>query len=289
MVKSVIANVSDTARWVAEYRARESARPDALFSDPLAAGLAGERGRIIADEAKRSFGNGWFFIARTKLIDDLVARCVADGCDRVINLAAGLDTRPYRLDLPAELEWIEVDLAGIVEEKNRVLAHEKPRCKLTRVPVDLTDGEARRAFLKEATQRAEQGTTQGQPGRTLVITEGLLLYLSESEVRGVMSDLKSSEITWWIADIISPAVVKLSDRASKKNNAPVVFGPANGIGFFEEAGWTVERFASQLPAAAKWKRLSPFMRLLSLFPQPDPRQPRRAPWSAVVRLRNGAA
>ena len=39
-----------------------------------------------------------FFIARTKLIDDLIAASLAEGCDRVINLAAGLDTRPYRLE-----------------------------------------------------------------------------------------------------------------------------------------------------------------------------------------------
>ena len=48
MSTSPISNVSDTARWVAVYRARESARPDALFHDPYAELLAGERGRAIA-------------------------------------------------------------------------------------------------------------------------------------------------------------------------------------------------------------------------------------------------
>jgi O-methyltransferase involved in polyketide biosynthesis len=47
----LISNVSDTARWVAVYRAWESARPDALFRDPLAGRLAGERGRAIAAAA----------------------------------------------------------------------------------------------------------------------------------------------------------------------------------------------------------------------------------------------
>lgn len=276
MVKSVISDVSDTARWVAEYRAQETARPDALFHDPYAAELAGERGRIIAEAAKRSFGNGWFFIARTRLIDDLIAGCVADGCDRVINLAAGLDTRPYRLDLPASLEWIEVDLEGIIAEKNEALAAATPRCALTRVPVDLTDAAARREWLEQATK---------EPGKTLVITEGLLLYLEESEVREIADDLRRPGITWWIADLIGPAVVKMSDKASKKNNAPVIFGPADGVGFFEKAGWTVDSVAPQLPAAAKWKRLSPFLRLLALLPQPNPRRPGRAPWSAVIRLR----
>ncbi|HEY2739416.1 MAG TPA: class I SAM-dependent methyltransferase, partial [Thermoanaerobaculia bacterium] len=47
-----IDNVSDTARWVAVYRAMETARPDAIFRDPFADRLAGERGHQILDEMK---------------------------------------------------------------------------------------------------------------------------------------------------------------------------------------------------------------------------------------------
>ncbi|MBL1097430.1 class I SAM-dependent methyltransferase [Streptomyces coffeae] len=275
MAKTVFHHVSDTARWVAEYRAQESARPDALFHDPLAAGLAGERGRIIAEAAKRSFGNGWFFIARTKLIDDLVERSLAEGCDRVVNLAAGLDTRPYRLEVPPSLEWIEVDLPVIIEEKNRVLADESPRCKLSRVPLDLTDAAARRGCLTDAVKGA---------AKTLVITEGLLLYLPESEVRELTTELNRPEIAWWVADIIGPTILKMSSKPGRRNNAPVIFGPENGIAFFERAGWTVDRFASQLPAAAQWNRLSAAMRIVARLPKGNPRRPGRSLWSAVLRL-----
>ncbi|BCP37308.1 hypothetical protein MINTMi198_26780 [Mycobacterium intracellulare M.i.198] len=95
-----ITHVSDTARWTALHRATESARPDALFSDPLAGLLAGDHGRAIVDNVPRTTRNGWWLVARTKIIDDAIADAIADGCDRVLNLAAGLDTRPYRLDLP---------------------------------------------------------------------------------------------------------------------------------------------------------------------------------------------
>lgn len=44
MNSSPVTGVSDTARWVAVYRAWESARPDALFHDPFAQRLAGDRG-----------------------------------------------------------------------------------------------------------------------------------------------------------------------------------------------------------------------------------------------------
>jgi O-methyltransferase involved in polyketide biosynthesis len=90
-----ISHVSDTARWTALYRATETARPDGLFSDPLAERLAGEHGRAIGAKAPRISRTGWWLIARTKIIDDVIARSIADGCDRVLNLAAGLDTRPW--------------------------------------------------------------------------------------------------------------------------------------------------------------------------------------------------
>ncbi len=48
-----IEHISDTARWVAVYRAMETARPDAIFRDPHARQLAGERGDHIVDTMKR--------------------------------------------------------------------------------------------------------------------------------------------------------------------------------------------------------------------------------------------
>ena len=103
------------------YRATETARPDALFSDPLAGRLAGEQGRAIVARSPRTNRNGWWLVAGTKIIDDVIARSIADGCDRVLNLAAGLDTRPYRLDLPSDFAWVEADLPQLLKEKTELL------------------------------------------------------------------------------------------------------------------------------------------------------------------------
>jgi methyltransferase (TIGR00027 family) len=176
----LISNVSDTARWVAQYRAIESARPDALFRDPLSGRLAGERGAAILAASPRRLRSGWNIIARTKIIDELIAACLAEGCQRVVNLAAGLDTRPYRLALPATLTWIEADLPGIVDEKERLLAGETPACKLGRHRVDLSDPVARAALLA--------GLAGGPP--TLVITEGLVHYLDPEVVAALSRDLQ---------------------------------------------------------------------------------------------------
>src|SRR5262245_46139995 len=110
MSEPVVRNVSDTARWVATYRARETERPDALFRDPFARRLADERGERIAAATPNVAGSDWPFIVRTVLFDRLIADEVARGVDAVVNLAAGLDARPYRMALPASLQWIEIDL-----------------------------------------------------------------------------------------------------------------------------------------------------------------------------------
>lgn len=273
-----VSNVSDTARWVAVYRADESARPDALFHDPLADELAGPRGRAIVAAAPRQLRQGWWLVARTKVIDDLIAEAIADGCDRVLNLAAGLDTRPYRLDLPAELLWIEADLAPLVAEKDDLLADQTPRCRLQRHGVDLSDAAQRTAFLDEALAGAS---------KTFVLTEGLVMYLDDNDVAGLSNSFHRPEINWWVLDFASPGLKKtMNDRSGGLlRNAPFRFAPADGLAFFEKLGWRVSFAESVLASAYRFKRLPWFMRLVARLPQPDPRRPGNKPWSAVACLR----
>jgi methyltransferase (TIGR00027 family) len=103
-------SITDTARWVAFYRAIESERPDPLFSDPYARMLAGLRGEKIVRRMKGARAYAWPMSVRTKTIDKLIAQSITgDHVHLVVNLAAGLDTRPYRMDLPRQLTWVEVD------------------------------------------------------------------------------------------------------------------------------------------------------------------------------------
>jgi methyltransferase (TIGR00027 family) len=275
---SPVSNVSDTARWVAVYRAWESARSDALFNDPYAKSLAGERGQAIATLMPAQARNGWPMIARTKLIDDLVQAAVAQGCDCVINLAAGLDTRPYRLALPTSLQWIEADLPALIEEKEQLLADAKPRCQLRRIKVDLTDAAARVVALQEAVTPSTQA---------LVITEGLLVYLDEAQVRDLSRDLAALPgVRNWILDLASPAILELMQKGmgAHLTNAPLKFAPANGIAFFEALGWRVYQMHSIFRAAVRFRRLPWFLRLFALLPEPNPRKLGRARWSGVAQL-----
>src|SRR5436853_4069930 len=148
-MSSLVQNISDTAKWVAIYRAEETERPDAVFHDPFARKLAGEKGKQIADSIEFFKTNSWSFVARTFSIDEFIMRHVKEGYDMVINLAAGLDARPYRMDLPSSLQWVEVDLPGIIEEKEKILNNETPKCELRRIRLDLADQKARRELLEK--------------------------------------------------------------------------------------------------------------------------------------------
>src|SRR5215470_19659701 len=103
-------DVSDTALWVAMYRALESERRDAHFRDPYARRLAGARGEAML-RALGARAPSWPMVVRTCLFDEELMRLVRDpGLGVVLNLAAGLDARPWRLPLPAPLTWVDVDL-----------------------------------------------------------------------------------------------------------------------------------------------------------------------------------
>ena len=176
----LVRNISDTALWVAHYRAVETDRPDAIFRDPFARALAGERGERIAKAQTFADQNAWSFLARTYLFDQFIVAAVRGGVDLVVNLAAGLDTRPYRMDLPKTLRWVEIDLPGILDYKETILKGVPPVCMLERLRLDLSDESARR----EVFARVADGSS-----RALVVTEGLLIYLSPEQVASLALDL----------------------------------------------------------------------------------------------------
>jgi methyltransferase (TIGR00027 family) len=275
----LIRDISDTARWMAVYRARETDRSDAVFRDPLARALAGERGERIANAMRFFDEHAWSMIARTHLFDRYVTRLVRHGVDLVVNLAAGLDTRPYRMELPASLRWTEVDLPEIFDYKERILADAKPGCALERVRLDLSNEDARRGLFDRLGRTAKQAA---------VLTEGLLIYLMPQEVGALAGDLaRPPSFRHWVVDIASPGLLAMlkesAGSAVHQAGAPFLFAPAEGPPFFTAYGWPPVEVKSILKTAGKLGRLPLALRMLSMLPESSGAQGSR-PWSGVCLL-----
>ena len=140
---------------------------------------------------------------------------------------------PIDFELLDLLVWIEADLPAVIKEKNAALAHETPRCRMTRQAVDLADPTARAAFLDDALAGAK---------RALVVTEGLLMYLTQEIVLSLAKDLARSSVRYWIFDILSPTIRDAMSRETRMGmaNAPFLFAPSDGVAYFEAIGWRVE-------------------------------------------------
>ncbi len=281
----LIRHISDTARWAAVYRARETERPGALFHDPYARRLAGERGEEIAAALPFHQKNEWAWVMRTVLFDQFIVEQIRQGVDMVVNLAAGLDARPYRMALPASLRWIEVDLPEILEYKEEMLKDERPACALQRVRLDLADAAARRELLS---------SLDGLATKVLVVTEGLVIYLTAEQVGALAEDLaRQRTFQRWLLDIASPGLLRMIEKnTSSQFGADVTtlkFAPAEGPDFFARHGWYPLEVRTPLKEAARRKRLPLHMRLMAaVIPETAPRRGSR-PWSGICLLAKAGA
>lgn len=231
MSASAIQHVSDTAFMIAHHRAAESARPDALFRDPLAGRLAGDKGRAIAESFPTAAMTGWVVAIRTVVIDQLLREAIERGVDRIVNLGAGLDTRPYRLELPGDLTWFEVDYPEVIAFKEERLRSEAPRCRLERAGLDLSVGATRGELLARIAARG---------GRVLVLTEGVVPYLDADQVSALAADLRGlARLDSWILEYLSPDshAYKRAGVTRHMRQAPFEFQPPDWFAFFAARGW----------------------------------------------------
>lgn len=229
-------HVSDTAWVVAALRATESERADALFHDPYARILLGDQGANILKGLTPGYDMSWFMAVRTAVLDEIVSRVIAsEGIDCVVNLACGLDTRAYRLPLAAHVKWFDVDLPGVMTHRESALKDAKASCNVIPKAVDLSNDVARQDLLVEVSNVGK---------KILVITEGLLPYLSEKNVAGLAADLLSQpKFSLWLTDFYGSQTWNKAGNQFmeqlEKANIQIKFMPAEGPNFFPNHGWLI--------------------------------------------------
>jgi methyltransferase (TIGR00027 family) len=226
-----IEQISDTARWMAYVRAVESERPDALFHDTFARRLAGDAGEAIAREIGSVDLITRGIASRTAVLDELILATIRQNpIDLVLNLAAGLDTRPWRLPLPGNLRWVDVDLPHVLEFKADVIGPERARCEYESLTANVVDADAQARVIQHC-----HGARQ-----VLVVTEGFLVYLSPSQVTALARTLrKEGSIKWWLTDLIGPRALEMLRQVWGPGfpGAKFQFGPADSVEFFGRLGW----------------------------------------------------
>ncbi len=170
----------------------ESRRRDRLFCDPYAAAFLAaapevfnraERGTVACLSGLSRTGVAFWSqaVIRTRFFDDYLTDAADRGIRQVVLLAAGLDTRAYRLSWPAGVRLFELDLADMLEFKRQVLTSRTatPRCDRRPVPADLRENWA--APLLAAGLEADRPIAW--------LAEGLLIYLSAAEVTHLLATL----------------------------------------------------------------------------------------------------
>jgi methyltransferase (TIGR00027 family) len=195
-----LAGIGKTALGVAAVRARESQRPDRLFDDPLAQAFLEHapgvlptepttRSELAALGPMASLGAAFYAhgVIRTRFFDDYLLAAADAGCRQVVLLAAGLDTRAFRLTWPDHLRLFELDLPDLLPFKESVLAecNAQPTCARTVVSADL-----RGDWPAPLTAAGFNHSA-----RTAWLIEGLLLYLARDEAERLITEVSALSAT----------------------------------------------------------------------------------------------
>jgi methyltransferase (TIGR00027 family) len=229
--------VSYTAQWTAAARALETARGDkAIFEDRFATALAAPRGFELLEKNQGS-GLTPFIAIRTRYLDESIKQILADNDLRqIVFVAAGMDTRPFRLTWPDGATVYEVDFPALLAEKRRRLTElgARPAVERREVAVDLRGGwlpELERAGFRPA-------------GPTLWIVEGLMFFLTPEQATGLLRALGSASApgSWLGVDFVSQALLRSPfsrefRRNLEQDGTPWLFGTDEPEEYLASVGW----------------------------------------------------
>jgi len=234
--------IGATSRWIAAARALETESDEPLFVDPFARDLAGDVGFSMfasTQSVSGAVGNARnpYLSIRTKFLDDAILQAVrSGGYTQVVILAAGMDTRAFRLQWPAGLTLFEVDRDDVFSWKEPILERLKasPTCDRRVVRADLTGDWT--AALTSA------GFDPSRPAAFLL--EGLLMYLREQDVERLLEQLSAvaARGSWFAGDVINDQVLTSAFttgmlKTLEALGCPWRFGMAHPESYVARFGW----------------------------------------------------
>lgn len=244
--------VAKTSLLVAAMRAEESKLNESegrLFLDPYAELLAGAEGLALKEKAIAAVGNQPAIAVRTAYIDEKFNNAINAGIKQFVIIAAGMDSRAYRLNFSPDTNVFELDQPEVLKYKSEKLINAQSKCQRIEIAVNLIE-EWQNKLLVAGFNKNE---------KTLWNVEGLLMYLNESEVITLIQRINSLASTEDIMlfDIFTRIML---DAPFMKTNleflanlgAPWLFGTNDPEEFMHKLGWSVKLTQPGEYAPSRW-------------------------------------
>jgi methyltransferase (TIGR00027 family) len=252
MISQNLKDVPETLLIPLWARATETERPDHIIKDDLALSMMRQ---IDFDFSKldKEWVTRLFVVVRTEILDRSVKAFIEKYPDAIIiNLGCGLDTRFFRID-NGSICWYDLDLPEPIRVKSQFFAETDRYKMIARSVFD-------EAWINDIARTDKP---------VLIIAEGLLMYFTEQEVKGLMNTLVASfPGAEMLFEMVTPAMAKYSEQnASKRFQMAAIFHwGING-------GKDMENYNGHIRYIAEWNYFDyhrnrwGMMRWLSLIPQ----------------------
>jgi O-methyltransferase involved in polyketide biosynthesis len=213
MEKINISGVPETMIQTLYARAKESQKPNHKIYDDKAIEIVSAMDYNFSN-ADKDFAMSSGVIARTIMLDKMVKEHVGKNPDGVvINIGCGMDTRFYRSD-NGRIRWYNIDLPITMDVRNRFLKEPKRVVNIAKSAMDAS-------WAEEIEKNASS---------YLVVMEGLSMYLSENDIKKILSIISSNfkNVTLYM-ETMSPFVVKrIKEKSIEGSNAKFTWGIRSG-------------------------------------------------------------
>ncbi|MBO5144019.1 MAG: class I SAM-dependent methyltransferase [Lachnospiraceae bacterium] len=213
MEKVNIQGVSETMLQTLFARAAYSQKKEHKFYDKKAIEIVKQLDYDFSkaeEDAVMSSG----VIARTILFDRMVGAFLEENPDAaIINIACGLDTRVYRLD-NGQVRWYNLDLPEVIDIRRRFL-EEQGRISM---------------IAKSAMDESWASEIENPTGRVLVVIEGLVMYLTETDVKKILSIIcRRFEHADIIMETMNPFIMRhMKEKSIEASKARFTWGVKSG-------------------------------------------------------------
>lgn len=174
-------NVSGTAFIIAEFRAEENEAAIPLYRDEIVRLFLNDETKAIAEQVAQTFPAAKEMVkVRTKYFDDVLSEQISQGCQQIVILGAGLDTRAVRI--PAEgVTYFEIDCEDTLELKQACLNDNRVSANATYIPGN---------YVKDNLIELLSHNNFNFELPTYFLWEGNITYLNKSEIISILDTIR---------------------------------------------------------------------------------------------------